>query len=226
VAKEQTFEHPPRGHVALLVYDADNDCWQVLRVESGSSPNLLVGVAKGGVQAHVGTPSADNFLATTPGLWVVGHLYAFDGTYWDRLRADAGALRVGGHGYDGSAWRKLPLLLGRSAAWDEQLGGTATGTTWEKATSEIPAGQVRVLTACSIRNITHGLTNVFIYVTRASGAKVFIAYAATLATNVPMFVTGTFVLEAGDVLHMYAGVVTVGDTIESGLTGYKMQVDT
>lgn len=94
MAKETAFGHPPRGHVALLAYDPAEDRFRVLEVESDANPNLLVSLAGGSVEAHVGAPNADNLSGGTPGLFVVGHLYGYDGATWDRLRATAGQLQV------------------------------------------------------------------------------------------------------------------------------------
>jgi hypothetical protein len=45
VAKETTFDHPPKGHVAILAYDSANDQWQAVYVDA--SGNLQVDVASG-----------------------------------------------------------------------------------------------------------------------------------------------------------------------------------
>lgn len=55
MAKQRTFEHPPRGHVGLLVYDSVNDHFRILEVESDTNPALLVGITQGGAQASVDT---------------------------------------------------------------------------------------------------------------------------------------------------------------------------
>ncbi len=70
MAKEQNFEHPPGGHVAILIYDPTNDRFQVVQ----------------GDDVDTAIPAAGKSLL-------------------------ASALA---HGYDGSAWRKLPLLWGYS----------------------------------------------------------------------------------------------------------------
>lgn len=63
MAKEGTFEHPPRGHVAVIGYDSVNDRFQVAYVD-----------ASGHVQVDLA--------AVTDGLI---RLYGYDGSSWQRL---------------------------------------------------------------------------------------------------------------------------------------------
>ncbi len=163
-------------------------------------------------------------------------VFAYDGTDYRVVKCDTNGNVVAAlaadqnvqarlHGYDGSAWRKLPLILGRSALWDENLGGTATGTNYIVGSTTVPAGWLFVLSSASIRNNTRNVTSCAFTVKRASGAAVFLAFAATLAQYVPMVVTGQFVLEAGDYLEVSIFSTVTGDAVESGITGYKMQIN-
>ena len=53
MTKEQTFEHPPRGHVALLAYDSVNDRFQVVHVDaSGLLQVDVAAVADPQANAH------------------------------------------------------------------------------------------------------------------------------------------------------------------------------
>jgi len=130
----------------------------------------------------------------------------------------------GAWGYDGSQWRKLPLLLGYTSIWDENLGGTASGATWNVGTSAIPAGEIRILQSLSIRDLTRATATVYLYIVRASGAVVGLAYVATLAVGVVQAVVGQFLMGPGDVAYVYVGATVAGDTMQGGIVGYKMAV--
>lgn len=53
MAKETTFEHPPRGHTAILAYDAANDVWRAVYVDA--SGNLQVDVVASGLPSDAAT---------------------------------------------------------------------------------------------------------------------------------------------------------------------------
>lgn len=127
-------------------------------------------------------------------------------------------------GWDLTQWRKLPMLWGYSAIWDENLGGTATGAVWNKSTSAIPAGEVWVLRAVSVRNLTRATAPMTIYIVRASGASVYLDYAANQALGIPMLITGDFPLVTGDRVWIYIGTCQAGDVIHAGVCGYKMSL--
>jgi len=77
VTKETNFEHPPRGHVALLAYDSVNDRWQAVYVDASG-----------------------------------------------RLQMDGADLTTRIHGWDGSAWHKLPMTWGYSDQYAERVVDT------------------------------------------------------------------------------------------------------
>ena len=128
-------------------------------------------------------------------------------------------------GYIGTAWQKLPMLFGYTAIWDENLGGIATGATYYKDTSTIPAGELWVLQAISARNLTRDPSSVFLRVGRASGSVVGLIYTVTPGAGVPVLATGEWVLRAGDVARVYLSGCQADDVIEAGIIGYKMRLD-
>jgi len=117
-------------------------------------------------------------------------------------------------------------LWGFAEEWDEDLGGTATGATYEESSSAVPAGEVWVLQACSIRNNTRAMTGVSIDISRGSGASVFLAYAANVAQFAPLLAGGMYALVTGDLVNLYAGATQAGDVIKAGVVGYKMAIPT
>lgn len=225
MAKETVFEDPTRGHVALLCYDEANDRYRVLEVEGDDHPGLRVSLYDGDNNARVLAPSGDNRSPNYPSLLVLGQLYGFDGTNWDRLRCTDQKLDVVAHGWDGSQARKLPLLWGYSDDLDIEWGGTVVGTTWEKLSTAVPAGQVHVVQGVSIRCASRAMGLTFVYIIKASGTQLALYYAATVGQLVPALVLGTFTLVEGDAIGLYVGSLLAGDVMLGGVIGYKMQVD-
>jgi len=127
-------------------------------------------------------------------------------------------------GWDGTQWRKLPLVWGYSKIWDENLGGAGPTGTYSATTSAIPADEVWVLQAVSLRNYTRAPASIQIYIARASGGVVFLGFDSAPALAVPLLVTGTFVLRTGDTVWVAATSCVVGDTMQGGVVGYKMAI--
>lgn len=71
MTKEQTFAHPPRGHVALLAYDSANDRFQVVHVDA--SGLLQVDIAAQAIDVEV--------TQVTPADLVVA-AHGYDGAAW------------------------------------------------------------------------------------------------------------------------------------------------
>lgn len=115
-------------------------------------------------------------------------------------------------------------LFGYNNKWDQNLGGTATGTTYSKTTATVPANEAWILNALAISNQTRATTAIYLQIFRASGGVLSINYAPTLAQWVPLFATGNFPMAEGDYAQIYMASTQAGDTILAGLNGYKMKV--
>jgi hypothetical protein len=88
----------------------DGADWQKLIVESASNPNLRVRLFGGSTSVNVALASGDDRSPNYGALATLAQLYGYDGSAWDRLRAEDQQLNVNPHGHDGSAWRKQPLI--------------------------------------------------------------------------------------------------------------------
>ena len=91
------------------IYGYDGANWQTLLVESAAQKNLRVALFSAGVQAEIGSISADAVATTRNALWTGSYLYGYNGTTWDRLRTESNTafnLRVklydGANGIDSS----------------------------------------------------------------------------------------------------------------------------
>jgi len=71
MAKEQTFAHPPRGHVAILYYDSANDCFRVVGGDGVGHANIRI--AAQGVDVEVTQDAPADLLVAAHG---------YDGATW------------------------------------------------------------------------------------------------------------------------------------------------
>jgi hypothetical protein len=140
----------------------------------------------------------------------------------DELMTDHADVNL--YGWDGALWRKLPLLFGFSANWDESLNETSTSSPWYKYLSVVPAGEVRILQALSLANQTRATTNVFLQVNRMSGGQLCVGFSAALPQYAPLLFTGAVLLAAGDRIFLYMGGSQIGDSITGCVSGYKMKI--
>jgi len=127
-------------------------------------------------------------------------------------------------GWDGSQWRKLGLALWYSAPLTESLGGTATGTTYTKYSSAVPAGSVYVVNAISIRNLTRASGYAQIIVITATGVPIHLNWVSSLVQHQPLIWTGSLVMPPGWRVYVIMDSTVSGDEIASGLTGYQVKI--
>lgn len=149
------------GGLESDLYAWDGSTWQKLLAQTAANPNLQVALRDGAVQAHVAAPNADNFSPSTPGLFVVGHLYGFDGATWDRLRCGGGALNANNvpripQGVTDLSGRQLGSLA--NGYWIELLSGTL-GATLASLSGRIVAAGKRLCVAweSGVAAITAGI---------------------------------------------------------------------
>lgn len=138
--------------------------------------------------------------------------------------ADVADRQVNAHGYDGSAWQKLPLLWGYSDRWFERVSDTdATAGTNTLDTAAVPAGYVYVVQGIATLNlstvVTHrqglrpGTYDMILQRTTGVGAGV----------TLPLFPVG-IALKEGDTVRARFYGCTAGDDIHLSVVGYKMAI--
>ena len=127
-------------------------------------------------------------------------------------------------GWDGTRWQKAGLPLWYRTSYFEDLGGTATSTSWSKYSTVVPTGYVYVVSAVSLRNETQasGCTEFLLY--NDAGLYVHLAWAASLVQNQPLVWSGSVVLSAGCYIRVIMGTIQSGDGIFGGLAGYKVAI--
>ena len=117
----------------------------------------------------------------------------------------------------------LPAV-GFNEIWDENLGGIADSTTWDKSSATVPAGETWVLQCVSLSDYSGPTGLAFLAIHRASGAVVLLRRAPSLIQYAVGMESGNWVLGEGDRVQVYATGIAVDDVIQAGLIGYKMHM--
>ena len=115
-------------------------------------------------------------------------------------------------------------IWGYAAQWAEWLGETKSGDgAFFAVTAAVPADYVYVLQSAFVRNATTAKPAASI--TAYVDAKDYtLARALTLAGTAPLEWNGCITLKEGDYIKMYIAGCLNGDSIRSGVVGYKMVV--
>lgn len=180
MTKETDFEHPPRGHVALLYYDVANDRFQVVQGDD-----------------------VDTAIPVTAKAMLTSSLV---------------------HGYDGSNWRKLPLLWGYTARYAErenlvvQQAGTKTLTF-----SSPEEGEIWRITGLSCLCNTANPSAVSFLATIVTYPVYVVNQVGIVANQVYSWVVDV-VLGYQDTLVVYWGGCLVDDDLSAYAYGYKMKI--
>ena len=131
----------------------------------------------------------------------------------------------GSWGYDGTLWRKLPLLWGYSDRYFENLGtASAPSTTYYKEGTAVPAGEVWVISTIGLMNETRNGGPVLMWV-RAVGIACFVYVNVAPVQLVPNLANISVVLKEGDMVGVQQYSVSVGDQIGAYVLGYKMKIN-
>ena len=131
-------------------------------------------------------------------------------------------LRAAMRGWDGSAYKRQPLIFGFSGVYHERIADENADVTQDILTNTaVPADTLRVITNIHARDDTTALTRIrlqFIH----DGVSGEIEDFASPAALVGIAWQGNLYLDAGDtVLAAYVGTVA-GDNIRLDVHGYDM----
>lgn len=236
MAKETSFDQPPRGHVGLLVYDSVNDKWYA--VLGDADGHLKVDVVTSGLPTGGATEAKQDIMITalqliddlrsalnsvgTDELDVVIDGQSADVEITQTAPAD---LVVAQHQYDGSAWRKSNLLLGYNDRWSERdsdLNASAGANYLTTAT--VPSGYVYILQLARALNNTSATTKIRIYVSDGTLTPM-IRVEATPAAKEEVLWEGQVVLKEGDSVGASFDGCTAGDDLYLDIWGMKMKID-
>jgi len=127
-------------------------------------------------------------------------------------------------GWDGTVWRKLPLVWGYYDRYAERVvDDTAdAGTNWVSSTV-VPAGSVYVVQALAAVDLTSAMTSALL--SAIDGTYGYnLAVAGALAAGVPILWSGEVVLKQGDQITATYRGCTLNDDLELMVWGYKMKI--
>jgi len=136
----------------------------------------------------------------------------------------AADLTPGVMGWDGSAWRKLPLLWGYSDRYSEKESedNVAAGTHYLSFTA-VPEGEVWVITAYTAYCTTANPSSLRLGVIQG-GIELFLAQQIPTVAGVLLPMTGQLVLRKDDYLRAGFLSCALNDDIRAFACGYKMKV--
>lgn len=135
-----------------------------------------------------------------------------------------GDLLVGAHGWDGAAWRKLPLVWGYYNRWLNDLSGTKDGDgVYDAPTTAVPAGSVYVLECISIRNKTRAPSKIEASIV-SGGETYVIAVDTTPAQWIPLVYSSRLTLKEGDQIAISVEGCLDNDVLVGAAWGYEMKI--
>jgi len=127
-------------------------------------------------------------------------------------------------GFDGTVWRKLPMLWGYSDRYAETESNlsAAAGFNW-LVFSTVPAGEVWVVSGMTWVNVNTACS--LIAADMYDGADLYtLYYEGTPAANVYKTIQCDIVLKEGDCLKVLFGGCALNDDIYAWAFGYKMAI--
>lgn len=126
--------------------------------------------------------------------------------------------------WDGSQWRKLPMLFGYSAVLSLAVSETsAPAGTYNLDSGVVPAGEIWIVNVLVGTAVSGSCTSFrFGYV--HDGSQVFVEEVVTPVSAQLYNFVGQIVLDAGDYLRARFYGLTLNDDVYLYVTGYKMAV--
>lgn len=135
-----------------------------------------------------------------------------------------GFFKDGGWGWDGTQWRKLPMMFGYSAAWIERESTlTAAAGLNELVFTTVPAGEVWVLTAICMVDLQTDPSVVAFFI-RNDGPDVNLFVVNSPGAGEWTYLTGWWVIPAGSTLIAYYNGCTLNDDLYADACGFKMKI--
>jgi len=127
-------------------------------------------------------------------------------------------------GFDGTVWRKLPILWGYTDRYVQaKMTGDATAGTNYLIFTTVPAGEVWRITSMAWANTLSTCSEIWAGLYLDAEIYTF-AVEATPAANVYHSIVCDIVLKAGDLVIVVFFGCTLGDDLFAWAFGYKMSV--
>jgi len=127
-------------------------------------------------------------------------------------------------GFDGTVWRKLPLLFGYSDTVCERVIEAGVDAGDEAVTlTPVPAGMIYVIGSIGVRNSISATPSVSIQGYKQSVIFTLVEIYPLDAGRAGVW-TGSLVLKEGDYVYAYFVGCTAGDDLYLGYEGYSMAI--
>lgn len=127
--------------------------------------------------------------------------------------------------WDGSRWRKQPLIFGYSDQYIEYQTDTGDGTTLNQDFSTVPSGEIWVITSFSCYPYSGAHADLVWIGGRFGGVGHAFKAAPSLAQYTSLCLDHKLILKAGDYLRVSWRNAANGDTFFSYANGYKLNLD-
>jgi len=128
------------------------------------------------------------------------------------------------YGWDGSAWRKLPLVWGYSERYVErELNTNADAGTNTLTFTTVPTGEVWYIMGGLAYNSTSAFDQLS-WIHRGTGTPILMRRVVSPAQDEEIVLLAPVVLKPGDYLQAEFKGCTAGDTIATFAWGYKMKI--
>jgi len=165
-----------------------------------------------------------------PGITNPAEVYFKDGIWswatstWEKLVSSGGRLFTALHGWDGSAWRKLPLVFGYSGQYAEREAATdvSAGTVTMDFSKPL-AGEIWVVQSIATYSHQASATSCFI-AAWVAGVLVPLMYHANPGAYRSMEVVTPVILKYNDFIRCEWYSAAANDDFVAGAMGYKMKI--
>lgn len=214
MAKESTFEFPPRGHIGVLGYDSVDDDFPTVLVDSDGHPQVDI-IDSGGADLKDILDKLADILTELNAKLETADLASDTTRYINVLQQQ----------YTGAAWVKSNLLWGyNDALHDQAIDNNVSAGTDSVDGSAVPANELWVVQ----RIISHwagtSCTKTLVILVSDSTQHVLDADFSP-ASGVYLITEGPLVMKEGDFLRLTGEGLTAGDDLRIYWHGYKMDID-
>lgn len=128
------------------------------------------------------------------------------------------------YGWDGSEWRKLPLLWGYSEQYLESEINTGDGSNLTQNFSTVPAGEIWIVTAFTAYAHDGDHASRVIMFLYDGGSSYYLKFLPSLAAGTSIEAPTPIIMEEGDQLRVTWVSAANGDSFRSYAVGYKMLI--
>ena len=130
----------------------------------------------------------------------------------------------GGWSWDGTVWRKQPMMFGYSDRYSEvESSVNVAAGSHNLDFTVVPAGEIWVVNAISARCSTANPSSISVLL-NLGGNTHYLLVQTTVVAWIPEIALGAFVLKEGDFVRATFAGCSLNDDIYAQASGYKMSI--